>query len=132
MPVLVVLFLSFLLNIYMCMYSYTNLTIFYNIFTIIDNLHCSLALFSFSFFFSQYAGFACVFKYYMCIHNYTDATNFYNIFIIIDNVHCLLALFFFHNTLVLLVLLIIICAYTITLMQQIFTIFSQSRDLSSL
>ena len=81
---LVVLFLSFLLNIYMCIYSYTELTNSYNIFTIIDNLHCSLAL------------------------------------------------FFFHNTLVLLVLLNIICAYTITLMQQIFTIFSQSRDLSSL
>ena len=73
---LVVLFLSFLLNIYMCIYSYTELTNSYNIFTIIDNLHCSLALF----FFSQYAGFACAFKYYMCIHNYTNATNFYNIF----------------------------------------------------
>ena len=78
--VLVVLFLSFLLNIYMCMYSYTNLTNSYNIFIIIDNLHCSLALF----FFSQYAGFAYAFKYYMCIHNYTDAIDFYNIFIIIE------------------------------------------------
>ena len=69
MPVLVVLFLSFLLNIYMCMYSYIELTNPYNIFTIIDNLHCSLALF-----FLQYTIFACTFKYYMCIHNYTDAT----------------------------------------------------------
>ena len=63
----------------MCMYSYTNLTNSYNIFTIIDNLHCTLALF-----FSQYIGFAYAFKYYMCIHNYTDATDFYNIFIIIE------------------------------------------------
>ena len=61
----------------MCMYGYTELTNSYNIFTIIDNLHCSLALFFFS---SQYASFACAFKYYMCIHNYTNATNFYNIF----------------------------------------------------
>ena len=61
----------------MCIYSYTDLTNSYNITTIIDNLHCSLALF-----FSQYAGFACVFKYYMCTHNYFDATNFYNIFTI--------------------------------------------------
>ena len=59
------------------MYSYTELTNSYNIFTIIDNLHYSLALF-----FSQYAGFGCAFKYYMCIHNYTNATNFYNIFTI--------------------------------------------------
>ena len=44
-PVLVVLFLSFLLNIYMCMYSYIELANSYNIFTIIDNLHCSLAFF---------------------------------------------------------------------------------------
>ena len=62
------------------MYSYTDLTNFYNIFTIIDDfLHYSLAPF-----FSQYAGFAYAFKYYMCIHNYIDATNFYNIFIIIE------------------------------------------------
>ena len=61
----------------MCTYSYTELTNSYNIFTIIDNLHYSLALF-----FSQYAGFGCAFKYYMCIHNYTNATNFYNIFTI--------------------------------------------------
>ena len=67
------------------MYNYTDLINSYNIFTIIDtiidNLHCSLALF---FFFSKYAGFACAFEYYMCIHNYTDATYFYNIFIIIE------------------------------------------------
>ena len=78
-PILVVLFLSFLLNIYICMYSYIDLTNSYNIFTIIDNLHGSLALL-----FSQYIGFACTFKYYMYIHNYTDTTNFYNIFIIIE------------------------------------------------
>ena len=63
-----------------CVCSYTNLTNSYNIFTIIDSLHCSLALF----FFQQYTGFACAFKNYMCIHNYTDTTNFYNIFIIIE------------------------------------------------
>ena len=57
------------------MYSYIDLTNFYNIFTIIDNLHCSLALF-----FSQYASFACAFKYYMCIHNYIEATNFLQYF----------------------------------------------------
>ena len=61
------------------MYSYIELTNSYNIFTIIDNLHCSLALF-----FSQYAGIAYAFKYYMCINNYTDTTDFYNIFIIIE------------------------------------------------
>ena len=59
--------------VYMCMYSYIDLTNSYNVFTIIDNLHCSLAFF---FFFPQYAGFACAFKYYMCIHNYIDATIF--------------------------------------------------------
>ena len=35
-PVLLVLFLSFLLNIYMCIYNYTDTTHFYNIFTIIE------------------------------------------------------------------------------------------------
>ena len=42
-------FLYFLLNIYKCMYSYTDLTNSYNIFTIIDNLHC-LSTFFFFFF----------------------------------------------------------------------------------
>jgi len=72
MRVLVVLFLSFLLNIYMYMYMYR-----YNIFIIIDNLY-------YSFFFFTIHGFACTFKYYMYIHNYIDTTNFYNIFIIIE------------------------------------------------
>ena len=58
--------------VYMCMYSYIDLTNSYNVFTIIDNLHCSLAFF----FFPQYASFACAFKYYMCIHNYIDAKIF--------------------------------------------------------
>ena len=59
----------------------------------------------------------------MCVYSYTNLTNSYNIFTIIDSLHCSLALFFFNNTLVLLVLLKIICAYIITLTQQIFTIF---------
>ena len=55
---------------------------------------------------------------YMCMYSYIDLTNSYNVFTIIDNLHCSLAFFFSHNMLVLLVLLNIICAYTITLMQQ--------------
>ena len=129
-PVLVVLFLSFLLNIYMCMYSYIKLTNSYTFTTLFIRLFFSPTNHSTSDLVVLFLSF--LLNIYMCIYSYTELTNSYNIFTIIDNLHCSLALFFFHNTLVLLVLLIIICAYTITLMQQIFTIFSQSRDLSSL
>ena len=61
---------------------------------------------------------------YMCMYSYIDLTNSYNVFTIIDNLHCSLAFFFFsHYMLVLLVLLNIICAYTITLTQKILQYF---------
>ena len=80
-------FLSFLLNIYKCMYSYTDLTNSYNIFTIIDNLHGSSAFFFFFFFHSKPVLLVLFLSFLLniiCANNYINATNFYNIFIIIE------------------------------------------------
>ena len=77
-PVLVVLFLSFLLNIYMCMYSNTNLIIL----TIFSQL-LIICIVHWPLFFHNTLVLV-VLSNIMCIHNYIDATNFYNIFIIIE------------------------------------------------
>ena len=72
-PVQFVLFLSFLLNIYMCIYSYTDLINSHNIFTIIDNLHCSSAFFCFFFVFHSMPVLLVLFClfFYIFIHTYT-------------------------------------------------------------
>ena len=84
----VCVFLSFPLNIYyyMYIYSYTDLTNSYNIFTIILQPALFIGLF---FFFLHSTPFLLVLfssfllNIYMCIHNYTNTTYSYNIFTII-------------------------------------------------
>ena len=85
----VCVFLSFPLNIYyyMYIYSYTDLTNSYNIFTIILQPALFIGLF---FFFLHSTPFLLVLfssfllNIYMCIHSYTDTKHSYNIFTIIE------------------------------------------------
>ena len=87
----------------------------------------------YSFFFFIVHQFVCAFlsfllNIYKCMYSYIELTKSYNIFTIIDNLHGSSAFFFFHSKPVLLVLFLsfllnIICAYTVTLTQQFFTIF---------
>ena len=82
-------FLSFLLNIYMCIYSYTVLTNSYNIFTIIWQSALFIGLFFLLFFFYSTPILLVLFlsfllNIYMCIYSYTNTTHSYNIFTIIE------------------------------------------------
>ena len=72
----------------MCIYTYTDLTNSYNIFTIIWQSALFIGLFFLFFFFFFPHNTPILFvlflsfllNIYMCIYNYTDTTHFYNIF----------------------------------------------------